>query len=63
MISEKKIRNVQDILQYKFRKIEILKICLTHPSKFSNIKKVNDKYIYEFGRHIKSESKFSHSVK
>ena len=50
MINNKKLKNIQSILQYKFKNLENLKSSLYHPSIFRNQKISKDKYFYEFQR-------------
>ena len=50
MISDKQIKDIQNILKYKFKNIENLKNSLIHPSVFKSKKKSLNKYIYEFER-------------
>ena len=50
MINDKKIKNIQKILKYKFINIENLQNSLTHPSTFKNNKSLKDKSINEFDR-------------
>ena len=47
MIKAKKIEEIQNILQYKFKNLNNLKSSLIHPSSFKKNKSI---YIYEFER-------------
>tara|TARA_B100001123_G_C15248379_1_gene1001839 strand:- start:649 stop:1350 length:702 start_codon:yes stop_codon:yes gene_type:complete len=50
MINNNKIKKIQSILNYKFKNLDNLKNCLTHPSTFRNINNRDDNYAYEFER-------------
>ena len=50
MISDKQIRDIQNVLQYKFENLDNLKNSLVHPSIFKRDKKSKDKNIHEFER-------------
>ena len=50
MINDKQIQDIQNVLQYKFKNIEILRSSLTHPSIFRKNKQYKEKNIYEFER-------------
>ena len=50
MINDKQIQDIQNVLQYKFKNIDILRSSLTHPSTFTKNKQHKEKYIYEFER-------------
>ena len=43
MINNKQIKNIQKILQYKFKNLDNLKSSLNHPSIFKNNRKIQNK--------------------